>query len=179
MLVRISAKVEEALRGALENVPRGKEDKITAPLDALDDTERAEALALATVVTAYVMIDVCGNQWPVAASVRRIAEDLATTGKTARRLRLDAEEIHAYLSRVVLGPDQMQDVFPGEPQFTRLPVIVAQGALSVYGPQEIDIWDYLDQIESAIEVASALDESVVPAVVLRARQPKPQTQGES
>jgi len=35
-------------------------------------------------------------------------------------------------------------------------------------PKRLGMWEYLDRIESAIEVASALDASVLPAAVMRA-----------
>jgi hypothetical protein len=126
-------------------------------------------------VTCYVMVDVCGSTWPVQSSVRRIAEDLATTGTLPKRLQLDAEEVHAYLSRVVVGPERLQDVIPDEPAFTRLPVIVALQALAVFSPKEMEVWDYLDQVESAIEIALALEAVVLPAAVMRAYMPKPKT----
>lgn len=172
VIVRVNAKVERALREALGNVPRVAEDEITAPLAALDDGERTEALALAAIITGYVAVDTCGMQWPTQSSVQRIARALATTGTTARRLRLGTEEIRAYLSRTVLGPEPMADVIPDEPRFTRLPVIVAEGALAVYCPKGIGMRDYLDQIESAIEVAAGLDPAVLPAAVMRAYLPK-------
>jgi hypothetical protein len=171
-MVSINAKVERALREALVNVPRVAEDEITDPIDALDEEERVHAFSLAVLITGYVMVDVCDNKWPNHASVRQIADDLATTGATAKRLRLDAEQIHAYLSRTVLGPERLEDVIPDEPQFTRLPVIVAQAAISVYCPKAMSIWDYLDQIETAIETASALNSTALPAAVLLAYLPK-------
>jgi hypothetical protein len=125
-------------------------------------------------IACYVMVDACDTQWPTQASVQRIAEDLATTGTTAKRLQLDAGEIHAYLSRTVLGPERLEDVIPHEPQFTRLPVIVARRAAVGYSPNDLDTWDYLDRIESAIEIASALDTTVLPAAVMRAYLPKPE-----
>lgn len=167
MITRINPKVERVLREAMDNVPREEVDQIPAPLAALDERERAEALGLAIIITCYVAVDVCGSQWPVRKSVRRIAEDLATTGATAERLHLDADEIHAYLSRTVFGPERLEDVIPDEPRFSILPIIVAQRSLSVYS-KEMGIWDYLDRIESAIEIASALDAPVLPAAVMRA-----------
>jgi hypothetical protein len=174
VIARINAKVERALREALISVARIEEDQITAPLAVLDDKERAEALGLAIIITSYVAVDACGSQWPIQTSVRRIAGALATKGTMAKRLHLDAEEIHAYLSRVVLGPERMEDVIPDEPQFTRLPIIVTEQALAVYCPKEMEIWEYLDRIESAIEIASAMDASVLPAAVMRAYLPKPE-----
>jgi hypothetical protein len=174
MISQINAKAEKALREALINVARVKVDQITAPLLALDDTERATALGIALIVTGYVGVHACGTQWPNDASVRQIAEDIATAGTAAKRLQLDAGEIYAYLSRAVFGPEQAEDVIPDEPEFTRLPVIVAEQALAVYCPKDMGIWDFLDRIESAIEVASALDASVLPAAVMRAYLPKPE-----
>jgi hypothetical protein len=61
--------------------------------------------------------------------------------------------------------------------FTRIPVIVAQRAIVGFSPKEMGIWDYLDQIESAIEVAWTLDATVLPATVMRAYLPKPESSG--
>ena len=174
MIARINPKVDKALREAMGHVAHAEADQIEPALAVLDDAERTEALALAIMIACYVMVDACGTQWPTQASVRRIAEDLATTGTTAKRLQLDAEEIYAYLSRTVLGSERLEDVIPDEPAFTRLPVIVAQRAAVGYSPKEMDTWDYLDQIESAIEIASALDTTVLPAAVMRAYLPKPE-----
>jgi hypothetical protein len=78
---------------------------------------------------------------------------------------------------VVLGTGSIEDVIPDEPMFTRIPVIVAQRAIVGFSPKEMGIWDYLDQIESAIEVAWALDTTVLPATVMRAYLPKPESSG--
>ena len=172
MIARINAKAEKALREAMGHVAHGETDQIETPLVVLNDAERAEAFGLAVMVACYVTIDACGTQWPTDASARKIADDLATAGTTARRLHLDAGQIYRYLSRVVLGPDTIEEVVPDEPMFTRLPVIVAQRAAVVYRPKEEHWWDYLDQIESAIEVALALDAAVLPAAVMRAYLPK-------
>jgi hypothetical protein len=174
---RINAKAEKALREAIGSVPNVEEERIAEPLSHLADGERTEALGLAIIITSYVAIDACGNQWPAQASIRRIAGALATGTTTAERLHLNAEEIYAYLSRVVLGPERLEDVIPDEAAFTRLPVIVAGEALAVYSPKGIGMWDYLDRIESAIEIASALDTAVLPAAVMRAYLPKPAATG--
>jgi hypothetical protein len=174
VIARINIKAEKALREAIGNVPRVDVDQITAPFAVHDDAERAMALGLALVVTCYVGVNACGGRWPNDASLRQIAEDLATTGTTAERMRLNAEEIYAYLSRAAFGPERVGDVMPDEPAFTRLPIIVAQRALVVYCPKNMDMWDYLDRIESAIEAASALDVSVLPAAVMLAYLPKPE-----
>jgi hypothetical protein len=172
LIVRIEKKVETALREALDSVPRVEVDQITAPLARLDDSDRTKALGLAGMIACYVAVDVCDNKWPNDAIVGQFAQHLATRGSTAKRLQLDAGQIHAYLSRAVLGPENLADVIPDEPMFTRLPVIVAQRALAVYCPKGMVMWAYLDQIESAIEVASSLNGAVIPAAVMIAYLPK-------
>ncbi len=172
MIARINAKADKALREAIDNVGHAEADQIEVPLTRLDETERAEALGLAIMVAGYVIVDASGTQWPDDANVRQFAGSLATGGRTVKRLQLDAVQIHAYLSRVVLGAEPVGDVIPDEPMFTRMPVIVAQRAIVSYSPEETGIWDYLDRIESAIEVAWALEASVLPAAVMRAYLPK-------
>jgi hypothetical protein len=157
-------------------VARIEADQIPPSLAALDENERAEAIGLAGIVTGYIIVDACGSQWPVQASVRRIAGTLATGTTTAELLHLDPEQIYAYLSRTVLGPEQLEDVIPDEPQFTRLPIMVAAEALAVYCPKELSVWDYLDRIERAIEIAASLDASVLPATVMIAYLPKPKAE---
>lgn len=173
MIARINAKVERALREAMGHVAHAEEDQILDPFTRLDDAEQTEAIALSMMVALYVMVDVCDNQWPNDASVRRIASGLATVGTTAERLRLDAEEIYAYLSRSVVGEEAPDEVIQGEAPANRLAIVVAQRAAVVYSPKTMSTWDYLDQIETAIEVAMALDATVLPAAVMRAYLPKP------
>jgi hypothetical protein len=177
MIARINAKVEKALRETMGGASHAEADQILAPLAALTVAERVEAIGMSIILPAYVIVDVCESQWPDDASVRRIAHGLATVGTTAERLHLDAEEIYAYLSRTVFGPESLDDVISDRLKAEWLAIIVAQRALVVYTPKEMDWWVYLDQIESAIEVASALDATVLPAAVMRAYLPKPKAEG--
>jgi hypothetical protein len=172
MTGRINTRADKALREAMDNVAHAEEDHIEAPLARLDEMERTEAIGLAIMVADWAIVDACGTQWPTDASVRRLAESLATGGQTAKRLQLDTGQIYAYLSRVVLAAGPVEDVVPDEPMFTRIPVIVAQRAIVSYSPKEMGIWDYLDQIESAIEAAWALNATVLPAAIMRAYLPK-------
>ena len=172
MVTRINAKVEKALREAMAHVAHAEADHIETSLGVLDDTERTEAVGLAVMTAGYVIVDVCKSQWPDDGDVRQFAQGLANVGPSARQLYLDAEEIYTYLSRSVLGGLAPEDVIPDEAKATRLAVIVAQRAAVVYSPKEMDWWVYLDQIESAIEVAFALDPTVLPAAVMRAYLPK-------
>ncbi|MBV9448917.1 MAG: hypothetical protein JO345_23770 [Streptosporangiaceae bacterium] len=85
-----------------------------------------------------------------------------------------SDAIYAYLSRAVLEARAPEDVISDGASAARLAIIVAQRATVVYRPdKDKGWWDYLDLIETAIEVASALDASVLPAAVMRAYLPKP------
>jgi hypothetical protein len=44
-------------------------------------------------------------------------------------------------------------VIADEAMRTRLPFIIAERAIAVYGPAEKNMWQYLDQIEADIEYA--------------------------
>jgi hypothetical protein len=171
MITRINAKAEKALRDAMGHVAHAEADQIGAPLAGLDKMEHAEAAGLAIMVTGYAVVKACGTQWPTDTTVRRVADRLATAGSAARRLDLDTGQIYDYLSRVVFGGEPIENATPEEPMFTRLPVIVAQRAVVGYMPKGMDWWEYLDQIESAIEVTLALDAAVLPAAVYRAYLP--------
>lgn len=173
MTARINAKVEKALREAIGDVRDADADQVGAPLAALTEAERTEAIGLSITITCYAVVDACGSQWPDGGDLRQIADDLATTGATAERLRLDAAEINAYLSRTVTGPEPLDDVISDRMRAERLVIIVAHRAIVVYSPKGGSMWDYLDRIESAIEVASALDATVLPAAVMRAYLPGP------
>jgi hypothetical protein len=175
MIGRINPKVEKAMREAMSHVAHVEADQIESALGGLDDAERTEAIALSMAVVCYVMVDVCEMQWPNDASVRRIAEGLASVGSTAERLRLNAEEIYMYLSGSVMKAKPPEEVLEDAAQAGRLPIIVAQRAAVVYRPKDTHWWEYLDQIESAVEAAWALDLSVLPAAVMRAYLPKPAT----
>jgi hypothetical protein len=172
MIPRFDAKAEMALRKAFTSVARLDGDPVESALAELNDRERTEALGLALMITGYVMVDVCDARWPNQASVRRIAKDLATTGKVARRYELDAGRVFEYLSQVVIGQDRVGDFSSVEHSFGDLVVVVAEQALVVYCPKGMEIWDYLDQIESAIEEAWVLKTTVLPAAVLRSYLPQ-------
>jgi hypothetical protein len=168
----INAKAETALREALAAVTRLELDQIEPALDVLDERELAEALGVAVLITGYVAVDSCGTDWPTQHSIRRIAKDLATTGTVSKQLKLDSEKIYQFLSRVVLGSESVDKFFkPEDPEFARFPIIVAHRATGVYCPREIEIWDYMDQIESAIEAAWTLPSTVLTAAVLRSYLP--------
>jgi hypothetical protein len=168
-----NAKAKTALLRAIAAVAGLEIDRIESELDVLDETELAEALGLAVLITGYVAVDAVGTEWPTQRSMRRIADALTRVGTVSKTLQLDPERIYQYLSRVVLGPESL-DAFldPDDPaEIMRFVVIVANRAAGVYCPKELEIWEYIDQIESAIEAAWSFQPAVFPAAVLRAYLP--------
>jgi hypothetical protein len=168
----LNAKAKTALQRALSAVSRLEVEQIEPELEVLDDAELAKALGIAIAITGYVAVDAVGTEWPTRHSMRRIADALTRVGTVSKTLRLDPEKVYQYLSRVVLGPEPLHEFFgPGDPDFERFPVIIANRATGVYCPDELEIWEYVDQIESAIEAAWAFKPEVFPAAVLRAYLP--------
>lgn len=72
MIARINAKVEKALRQGLTSAARIEVDRIEPGLAGLDDTECAEALGLAIIITCYVAAGVCGAERRARSSHRRV-----------------------------------------------------------------------------------------------------------
>jgi hypothetical protein len=172
-IAQLNPKVKRALRNAMGHVARAEADQIEPALAVLDEAERAEAVALSVLVTCCIVVDACGARWPDELSLRQIAHDLAASGPTARKLGLDTDDVYTYLSLMVTGGKDVEDMIHGEPGFIRLPIIVAQRAAVVYSPIHVTAWDYLDQIEAAIEATSSLDGSLLSAAVMRAYLPTP------
>jgi hypothetical protein len=171
-MTTINAEAETALREALAAVSRLELDQIEPALDVLDERELAEALGLAILITGYVAVDACGTEWPTQHSIQRIADALTRVGTITKQLQLDSGKIYQFLSRVVLGSETLDEFFkPEDPDLVRFPIIVAHQVTGVYCPREIGIWDYMDQIESGIEAAWALQSTVLPAAVLRSYLP--------
>jgi hypothetical protein len=175
-IARLNPKVKRALRDAMGHVARAEADQIDAALAVLDEVERTEAITLSILITCCIVVDACGAQWPDEFSLRQIAHDLAASGPVARKLGLSPGEVHTYLSLAVTGGKNVEDVIHRDPRLIRLPIIVAHRAAVVYSRIHESAWDYLDQIEAAIEAASALDESVLSAAVMRAYLPMPRTE---
>lgn len=173
MTAQINPKTEKALRESIHELTRIEADQVPPSLAALNEKERAEVGGLAVIIASYVLIEACGNQWPVRSSVQKIAKTLATKSSDARRMQLAPEKIEAYLSGTVFGRDRLEDVIPDEPEFTRMPIVVAGEALAVYSKGYSSMWDYLDRVEAGIEAASTLDEMVLPAAVMRAYMKQP------
>lgn len=167
----IDPKVEKPFRAALGHALRGELSEMNHLLEELSVDQGGAALGLCILVTGYVAIDVCGRRWPGNASVRSIAEHVANTGRIVKEIGLKTQQVYDFISRVALGGEPLEDVFPDADEGAKLPFIVAAHTLGTYHPREIEWWEFLDAIEYALEKAWATDLNVLPALMLRARMP--------
>jgi len=142
-------------------------------LDALADTIQSvgnekflSTIPLYLLASAYVAIDVSGMRWPNDVVLRKIANNAS---KSATGLDISDEEIFQYLSRVALGPENLDDVFSAEGIAT-VPLYATANLFLTFCPRDKDWWDYLDQIWEAAEAADRTSLSVLPALMLRAHQ---------
>jgi hypothetical protein len=161
----IDPKAEQPARKMLGYALRGE-------LDVLADYIRAEgsdilpkAIPLFLLASAYIAIDVSGR-WPTEADTREIAKSAA---QSVTRLDLTEQEIYAYLSRVALGNDKLDDVFAAEGLAT-VPLYATANLLLTFCPRDKEWWEYLDQIWDAAQVADRTSLTVLPALLLRARR---------
>jgi hypothetical protein len=169
----IDPAVERIFRKALGHAARAELAELIQVEEALSDEHLALCIQLCAFVTGYTAIDVCGRKWPNNASVRRMAEGSANIGEIVKRTGLTADDAFEYISRVALGFEPLEKVFPDPEKISRIPFLVASNILATYAPRERHWWEFLDVIENALEKAWVTDLNVLPALMLRARMSAP------
>lgn len=164
----IEEKIDRAARDLFEHAIRGELDKIPPVLLSLDDADRLGCLELCVLTAGYVAVDVCGMQWPSEPAVRRIADNLASAKVD---VDLDSADVYAYLNRVVIGFEKTDQAF-SDPESALLTTILVTGnLLFVFCPDGKTVWEYLNEIEAAIETAASVERYVLPAMIYRSRIP--------
>jgi hypothetical protein len=169
---RLDPKVERIFRKALGHAARAEMTELAHLIHAEDEVSNeqlAACLGLCAWVTAYTAIDVCGGRWPNTASVRRMAEGSATVGEIVKRTGLTPEDAYEYASRVALGFEALEEVFPDPDKVSTVPFLVASNILATYGPREQHWWEFLNVIEDAFERAWVTDLHVLPALMVLSR----------
>jgi hypothetical protein len=160
----IDPKVEQPTRTMLGHAIRHELDELADVISSLDDKKLAACVPLWVFASAYIAIDVSGR-WPTDADLRDIA---ARAAKSLTRLDISDQEIYEYLSRVALGPQRLDEVFP-QGEIATNPLYATANLLSKFTPEEKEWWEYLDQIWDAAETADRTPLAVLPALMLRAR----------
>jgi hypothetical protein len=161
----IDPKIEQSTRTMLGHAMRHELEDLAALVGAAGDEIVAGAIGLCAFASGYLVIDVC-ERWPTQADLLEIAK---SASKSATKLDLDESDIYEYLSRVVLGPEKLDDVF-AMPKAGTLPLLITANLLATFRPREKHWWEYLDQIWDAAEVAERTSLTVLPALMLRARK---------
>lgn len=169
MTDRISPDVEKPFRKALGHAIRNELEEMRAALLPLTDEQIASCLGLCAIVSGYVAIEVCGRQWPDEDNLRRIAET-TTRSAYARESGLAAEDSYAYVKRVALGAEALEEVFSPPADAAALSFVITGHLLAAFCPTGQDWWEFLNRIEEAFEVAQTADLDLLPALMLRARR---------
>lgn len=162
----IDRKAEQVIRTMIGHAMRRELDDLAV---LIRTTEKEllflRGLPLCLLASAYVAIDVSGR-WPTDADLRDIA---MRSARSATELDISEQAIYEFLSRVALGPEKLGDVFPDE-GIVPIPLYATTNLLLTFCPQELDWWEYLDQIWDAAEFAERTSLTVLPALMLRARK---------
>jgi hypothetical protein len=166
--MRIDPKIEKPTREMLGYAIRGELGDLATTVQAAGDEIYAGSLALCHTAAGYIAIDVTGMRWPTDANLRKIAGNVANA---ETRLELHESDIYEYLSRAVLGSERPDEVFPSAEAAFTLPVLITASMLFTFRPQGQKWWEYLDSIWAATETALAIELSVLPALMFRARRP--------
>src|ERR1700677_221835 len=170
--MQIDPAIEKSLRSMFGHVLRGEMEEVPQVIGSFrDDRQFREALALCAATSGYVAIRACGSRWPADVALRRIAEKVEQAASSVGRFTLAASDVYDYLARSVLGRERTDQVFASGEDAVNLPILITASMLITFCPSELEWWEYLDQIEAAMEVAWALDTSVLPAAVFRAHLP--------
>jgi hypothetical protein len=170
---RIPTTLEKPFRKALGHAIRNQMEDLHGVMLALTDEQVIACLNLCAFAAGFVVIDVCGREWPDDDSLHGIAR-AATKSTNAREFELTQQETHDYLVRVVLGSEPIDSVFPpvderNHDAVTLSFVITGQLLLSFH-PAEIKWWDYLDIIENVYEITAVADLALLPGLMLRSRR---------
>jgi hypothetical protein len=167
MEMPIDPKIEQPARTMLGHAMRHELTELATLIQAEGNEVLAGSINLCVLASGYLVIDVC-ERWPTDTDLREIASNAS---KAATGLELNESEIHEYLSRVALGSEKLDDIFP-MPQAGMLPLLITANLLATFRPREKHWWEYLDQIWDATETAERVGLPVLPALMLRARKEK-------
>lgn len=157
----VDPKVEAPLRKMLGHVMRGELDEFCALIEAIGPQMYEAAVGLAIMASGYIAVQV-SERWPNAADVQALAKHAATSPNS----QVTADEISAYLSRVVLAGEPLS-VFDDQKKMAVTPVFALADLLVSYCAQHEDQWAYLDEIWAGVEAADQAPPAVLPAMVFR------------
>ena len=166
---RIPPGFEKPFRKAVGHAIRDEIPDMAGVLLDLDDKQAAFCLAMCSHVTGYVAVDVSDRDWPNETDIRDIA-GAATRWPEGGTFQLREEDSYAYVKRVALGFEPLDEVFPGPDDSGTLPFVITGRLLVSFCPPDIKWWEYLNRIEDVIEFTEQADLDLLPGLILRSRR---------
>lgn len=165
--MRIDPKVEEPTRRILEGGIRDDLDVIPRTAGQVGDDRFRECIGLCVIISGYVTLDVLGPEWPTDEGLQELAKRVA---RAQIDVELDVPKIHKFLRTSAIGFQSLDHVFTDQQEMTILPILIAASLLLAFHPRDQEIWEYLNDIEEALEVADSAKPSVYPAMILAAHR---------
>lgn len=147
--MQINSGVEELTRKLFGYAIRAELDDLQTQLRALDQATMTEALRLAVMVAGAVVLDVTEGKRPSDADLRKMA---STAASVEKRYALDEDKVYTYLARSVFGDVPLEEAL-GATDVASVPFLVTGNLLGSYTHEGQKWWEFLDQIEAAIEAA--------------------------
>jgi hypothetical protein len=146
----------------LGHVMRGELDAFGALIEAIGPQMYEAAAGLAIMASGYIAIQV-SERWPNGDDVQALAKRAATSPNS----QVTADEISAYLSRVVLAGESPLAGVDDQKKASVIPVFATANLLVSYCAQHEDQWAYLDEIWAGVDAADQAAPAVLPAMVFR------------
>lgn len=157
----IDSKVSDQFRVMLSFALQNRVEDFVSGISETGAARYETLLALAIGVTGHVVVETA-ERYPNDADLEKIAE-VAARANTG--LPIDADEIHAYLSKVVFGSDNVTGISEDPQKAAVIPMFALANIMIGFMPRGLDQWGWLDTIESSIEAMEKLNEAVLPTAV--------------
>lgn len=174
---KLPAELEKPFRQALDHAAKRRVGELHDLLTGLSDEQIAGAVGLCGFVAAYIASDVVERRWPTDSGVRRMAQKTVQGENPDQQYGVTEDSVYRFLSRCALGFEPYADVFEdlsGDPRkYLAAPFFITVNFLATFSPKDKNIWEFLDQIESAYEAAWIADINILPALMVRSRMPQP------
>jgi len=162
----VDPRIEDSTRTMISHAVRGELRELDELIKTVGDQIYGLTAAYCILAAAYLAIDVSGR-WPSQTDVRKIAHLAASSSS---RYDLNEQDVYDYIARMALAGERMDEVFTGRQVDIRLPVLITAQILAAFCPRGVTVWEYLDTIWNAFNVAENADMSVLPALLIRQKR---------
>lgn len=164
--MNVDPKIEDSTRTMIGHTVRGELRELDQLIETVGDQVYGMSAAYCVLAAAYLAIDVSGR-WPTDTDVRKIAQLAASSSS---RYGLSEQDVYDYIARIALAGELMNLVFAGADVDIRLPVLITAQLLVAFCPKGKTVWEYLDTIWNAFNVAEHADMSILPALLIRQKR---------